>query len=285
MIPAHDEGTVIERCLRALTADSHPGEIEIIVVCNGCIDDTAERARAFGNDVRVIETDIESKSHALNLGDEAATSFPRFYVDADVVFRAPALRRVSQVLDEGHVFAAEPRLEVDLTDRGWAMRAYHAIWMRLPYVTGGMLGSGVYAVSQRGRERFQRFPDIIADDEFIRRCFDVAEKASILDASFTVIPPVTLASLINIEVRRRHGMKELMNILPENDRREYWSQRITIARLAATPTLWPALVVYLWVKLAPRFAYAWQSMHRRHTEWRRDDSSRVRELTERDAGR
>ncbi len=70
IIPAHDEGSVIARTLEAMTNGAAPGELDVIVVCNGCTDDTAAVARRFGPPVRVIETDIAGKSHALNLGDQ-----------------------------------------------------------------------------------------------------------------------------------------------------------------------------------------------------------------------
>lgn len=280
VIPAHNEGAVVERCLRAMTAHASPGEFEVIVVCNGCSDDTAARARAFGADVRVLETDVASKSHALNLGDEAATGFPRFYVDADVILSSASIRRVAEVLEEGPVLAAAPRLEVDLRDRAWPMRAYHEIWMRLPYVQEKMLGSGVYALSRKGRERFTRFPDIIADDEFIRRRFAPSEKVSVSDASFTFIPPATLANLVHIEIRRRRGMEELEALQPEDRGEEYWTQRLALAGLLRDVRMWPAIAVYVWVKIATRLSYAWQRHRGHHTEWRRDESSRVREPSE-----
>jgi glycosyltransferase involved in cell wall biosynthesis len=76
VIPAHNESRVIERCLTSILTDARPNEFEIVVVCNGCTDDTAERARGFGDRVRVIETPIGSKIHALNLGDQHVSRFP-----------------------------------------------------------------------------------------------------------------------------------------------------------------------------------------------------------------
>ncbi|MGA8273701.1 MAG: glycosyltransferase, partial [Candidatus Sulfotelmatobacter sp.] len=82
IIPAHNEGAVIARTLKAMTDGAQPAELDIIVVCNGCSDDTAAVARRFSPAVRVLETAIAGKTNALNLGDEAARSFPRVYVDA-----------------------------------------------------------------------------------------------------------------------------------------------------------------------------------------------------------
>ena len=75
VIPAHNEGSVIERLLESLTADAGTHEFDIIVVCNGCTDDTAARARACPYGITVLETDIPSKVNALNMGDEAARAF------------------------------------------------------------------------------------------------------------------------------------------------------------------------------------------------------------------
>ena len=102
IIPAHNEQAVIRRSLESLTCGSQPGEVEIIVVANGCTDATADAARAFAPAVRVIETPIASKIHALNLGDQAASGFPRFFIDADVVLPLDALRRLAARLDAGN---------------------------------------------------------------------------------------------------------------------------------------------------------------------------------------
>ena len=47
VIPAHNEEAVIGRCLTALLAGARRDELDIIVVCNGCTDRTAEVARCI----------------------------------------------------------------------------------------------------------------------------------------------------------------------------------------------------------------------------------------------
>src|SRR5688500_5793780 len=94
VIPAHNEAAAIQRTLAEFVQLAQGGELEVIVVSNGCTDDTATRARAVGAWVRVLETPVGSKSLALNLGDHAATAFPRFYVDADVRISAESLRKI-----------------------------------------------------------------------------------------------------------------------------------------------------------------------------------------------
>src|ERR1017187_9023596 len=98
VIPAFNERSVIARTLKAMTDGANPGELDVIVVCNGCTDDTATIARGFGRPVRVIETKLGSKPHALNLGDQAAVTFPRIYADADVVISINTIRGLANRL-------------------------------------------------------------------------------------------------------------------------------------------------------------------------------------------
>ena len=54
--------------------------MQVVVVCNGCSDDTADRARALG--AEVLELADAGKHLALNAGDAVARGFPRVYLDA-----------------------------------------------------------------------------------------------------------------------------------------------------------------------------------------------------------
>ena len=111
IVPAHNEGALIGRTLRTMLTGHKPNELEIVVVCNGCRDDTAAVARAVGPPVRVLETPQASKSLALNLGDASASGWPRLYVDADVLIDLPSLRATVAALENG-ALAAAPRPEI-----------------------------------------------------------------------------------------------------------------------------------------------------------------------------
>ncbi len=54
IVPAHNEARVIGRLLGPLVSGARPGELDVIVVANGCTDDTAQVAAACGPMVRVI---------------------------------------------------------------------------------------------------------------------------------------------------------------------------------------------------------------------------------------
>lgn len=274
VVPAHDEEAVLGRCLAALTEGARDGELEIVVVCNGCRDDTAAIAHGFGPPVAVIESQVASKSAALNLGHRTARGYPRFFVDADIVLPLAAIRKVAAVLERGDVLAAAPRIEVDLSRCTRPVRAYYAVWQRTPYVTSGLLGSGVYAISPAGGHRLDEFPDLVADDAFVRQLFRPEERALVDGCRFRMTPPRTLRSLIHINVRRRVGRDEMARLHPEETAREAALQRGSLVRMLGRPRLWPALAVYLYAKLATAAIYRWKRRRGREKEWNRDDSSR-----------
>jgi glycosyltransferase involved in cell wall biosynthesis len=274
IIPAHNEEVVIGRLLESLTAPGRSGDLEIWVACNGCTDDTAKLARRFGGNVNVIETAVASKSEALRLGDRAADSFPRFYIDADVLICREAVDRVSEELESGRCLAAAPRMRVDLSRVPWAVRAYYDIWLRLPYHLDGMIGSGVYAMSREGRARFDEFPDIISDDGFARLQFDPSERATVEDVEFTITPPASLAGVVHVKTRSQKGLLQLHRRYPEllrNDPRGYSNPLADILR---SPRRWPASLVYLYVILKTKLAAAWMNYRGDLGTWERDDTSR-----------
>jgi glycosyltransferase involved in cell wall biosynthesis len=77
VIPAHNEERVIGRCLEVLQAGLRPGELEVVVVANGCTDNTERVARSAVPAVRVVSLAEASKAAALNAGDAVASAFPR----------------------------------------------------------------------------------------------------------------------------------------------------------------------------------------------------------------
>lgn len=282
IIPAHNEAAVIERCLRGLLAGARPGELEVIVVCNGCTDDTAARARSIGDPVRVLETPVPSKSRALNMGDGAACGFPRFYIDADIAVSVEAIRHVGEVLRAGTdgrsapgpILAAAPRMRVRLDGCSWPVRAFYNIWTRLPYCAQGMIGSGFYALSEAGRRRFGEFPPIISDDGYVRLLFTPAERAALDGVHFDVHAPRYLASLVRVKTRSQFDNRELARAFPHlrsNDPRSY---RTFLRQVLAQPGLWPQVAVYTAVLGLARLKARLRWLRGRHTIWDRDDSSR-----------
>jgi glycosyltransferase involved in cell wall biosynthesis len=280
IIPAYNEAAVIGRTLDHLLRDAPAGDLEIIVCCNGCKDGTAEIARRFGPPVRVIETAKGSKTHALNLGDTAATSFPRIYLDADILLSYATVTSIVRALQDSQALAVAPRMRVDLAGRSWAVRAFYDVWLKTPYHLRGMIGSGVYALSEAGRKRFEAFPEIIADDGYVRAHFHPDERRVLEDCGFTIIPPASLGGLLRIKTRAALGNKELAQKYPALIQRlaqqehcaghygDYW-------KLAWQPALWPELGVYAFVKSVAAVRARSQLWKLNAYRWERDETSRV----------
>ena len=72
VIPAHNEERGIGRTLDTLRSGLGPGEVDVVVVCNGCTDATAEVVRREFPDVRVVEIPQASKSDAVAIGNDVA---------------------------------------------------------------------------------------------------------------------------------------------------------------------------------------------------------------------
>ena len=272
IIPAHNEETVIERCLSALLDGAEPGELELIVACNGCTDRTAERARAFGPPVQVIEIEQASKTAAINAAERVATGFPRLYIDADVVLPLSGVRAVAATLQNGHLLAS-PVADTDLSASSPAVRAFYDIWLRLPY-NRVMVGTGVYALSEKGRARFGEFPPIIADDGYVRSRFTPEERVAVPEATVRVVAPRTLRDLVRVKTRSRLGRYELAQKHPlpgASDRKRLWS---ILRSVQWGPSLPWRGAVYLWVNMAVRLRAGLRLRAGQLQGWDRDQVSR-----------
>ena len=158
IVPAHNEARVIGRLLSQLMAEAQPGEFNIVVVANGCTDDTAKAAASFGPAVRVISIPVASKSKALAAGNQAVDDFPRIYVDADVELHTRDVRALAEALRQPGVLGVGPRVTNNLADRPWLIRWYYAVWEQLPAVQAGLFGRGVIGVSETGYKRIADLP-------------------------------------------------------------------------------------------------------------------------------
>jgi len=280
IIPAYNEEAVIGRTLNFLLEGADRTALDIIVCCNGCVDRTAEIAKSFGPPVRVVETSKGSKTLALNMGDEAARSFPRIYLDADILLSYDSVRQIVRELDDNKQLAVAPRIRVDLTGRSWFIRAFYDVWLKTPYHQKGMIGSGLYALSEEGRKRFQEFPEIIADDGFVHALFGPNERKAIDGCEFTITPPMTFSGLLRIKTRARLGIKELWQKYPDLMSRHISAEKADTERagymkLFLQPLLWPKLGVYTFVKLIATVRAKAQLAKLKQYQWERDESSRV----------
>ena len=76
VIPAHNEEWVVKRLLRQLAPSAETADLDIIVVANGCTDNTAKVAKTFEPAVRVLSIPVASKREALAAGQSRGQDLP-----------------------------------------------------------------------------------------------------------------------------------------------------------------------------------------------------------------
>lgn len=279
IIPAHDEAAVIGRCLTTLLADAGPGEFEVVVTCNGCEDATAEVARATAPQALVVELAQADKTAALQAGDDVATVFPRFYLDADIELDTASARLLAAALLPGKGSpAASPRMVVRLAERSWPIRAFYRTWSSLPWSHDAHLGDGCYGLSAAGRARFDRWPTLVADDLFANRLFTTAERRLVPEATFVVHPPRTVRSLTNVRTRVHAGNLQYASAVNAGDPLGAPPDRARLARYARllrSPLRWPELAVYLGVTATAKARARWRHSVAGSHPWSRDDTART----------
>jgi cellulose synthase/poly-beta-1,6-N-acetylglucosamine synthase-like glycosyltransferase len=278
IIPAHNEANVIESTLQSLLGSHINCPLQIIVVANGCRDDTADRARAVakatGGPIEVIETPIGGKSNALNLGDRAAHYFPRAYLDADIQISENALQNVADAFKDPRCRVAAPAARHIY--RGWnpILAGYYSLWRSLPYVRNAVMGCGFYTIDRQLRSRFVDFPTLTADDKFIRNLTQPPERRVVGECHSVINMPETFADLLKVKTRWTYGSLELASARPDlnvNDQHRY---KGVIRHLLLRPWLWPNIPAFVLVYL-----YAQHAARRKLAEvspavWERDDSTR-----------
>jgi len=214
IIPAHNEEGVIARTLDGLLPLLSSPEVDVIVVCNGCTDGTADVARRYAG-ATVLETPVGSKPAAMNLGDAATERWPRLYLDADIEIEASAVEAVFRELSRpGAPLASRPSSMVDTRGAAFPVRAYYRARARIPERATRLWGAGLYAASEAGHQRFAAFPEVTADDSWFDGLFAEDEKTVIETAPARVHAPRTTAALLTILGRHRRGYVELATADP-----------------------------------------------------------------------
>jgi glycosyltransferase involved in cell wall biosynthesis len=209
IVPAFNEGPVIDRCLDGISSIE---PLVVVVAANGCQDDSAARARSHG--VTVIELARASKIGALNAAEvEAGDCFPRIYLDADADISADSLCKIIDCLSASATpRVVSPRINFELKDSSWPVRAFYRTYLRLPYLAAGLIGGGCIGVNSAGRSRWAEFPDVTADDLFIQGQFAHDERIVLTKATCTTYAPRTLAALLAVRTRTYFGNRELATL-------------------------------------------------------------------------
>jgi glycosyltransferase involved in cell wall biosynthesis len=222
LIPAHDEAAYLPACMTALLAsDPVPGGAEIVVIANGCTDDTAAVAEGFraqvrdsGWSLRVLDLTQGGKLNALNAGEAVAQGAVLAYLDADVLVSPPLTAQITGVLmaagDAPAYASGRPNVTVG-TDP--LTRAYTRFWLTTPFMVHGVPGFGMFAMNRAGRARWGPWPDIISDDTFARLNFRPGERHAV-PASYDWPMIEGFARLVRVRRRQDVGVAEVARMFP-----------------------------------------------------------------------
>lgn len=120
VLVARNEAERIATRLENLLGGDFAGELEIVLVCDGCDDDTAELAGQAGGDrLRVIElAESRGKAHGVNVGVEAAMGEIVVFGDARQRFDDSAIARLVEAFEDSNVGAASGSLEIESSVAG-----------------------------------------------------------------------------------------------------------------------------------------------------------------------
>ncbi|GAA6189945.1 glycosyltransferase family 2 protein [Litorivita sp. NS0012-18] len=225
IIPANNEAGYITPCLEALLAQVSCPPMVVVVSANACTDATvpqtqAQTARfaALGHTLICIDSLEGGKTAALDRAEAVLVEMgqgaaPRVYLDADVICDTDLLGQVARALAADAPLYATGRLCVAPAQSRFT-RLYARFWQSLPFVKGGAVGAGFFAVNALGRARWGGFPRIISDDTFVRLNFAPHERIEV-PARYHWPMIEGFAALTRVRRRQDAGVAELAALYPE----------------------------------------------------------------------
>ncbi|HPE59422.1 MAG: glycosyltransferase family 2 protein [Thiothrix sp.] len=270
IIPAHNEASVIRRCLDSLSGQ--PGITRLIVACNGCSDNTADIVRTEYPNAVCLDIQTPSKVNALNEAEKHVADWPVFYIDADTRLSENTIETITDAMADSGLLLAAPEPEIDVSHSSWPVRQYYRVWLSLPYIRDGVVATCSYVISEQGRQRFTNFPPIINDDGYVRCQFDAAERGNIPGTRIHITAPGNLRSLIKIKTRARLGNMELAakKLCSRPEHKPY--SRILRARLFSRDFI--PVTCYILISLAIRLRARNQFKTLASYRWETDQTSR-----------
>ncbi len=101
IIPAYNEEKLIGKTIRSIFDSNFSGTFEVIVVCNGCTDKTAEIALASG--AKVLQAPSKGTADASNYGAGKSLAGILAFLDADTIVSKNLLSEVMEAIQKGFV--------------------------------------------------------------------------------------------------------------------------------------------------------------------------------------
>jgi glycosyltransferase involved in cell wall biosynthesis len=268
LIPANNEEDYIGACLDSLLRQVDCPSMTVVVSANACQDRTVAIVHAMkpdfereGHRLICLDSPEGGKLKALDRAEaEIGSDDARLYLDADITCDPELVGQITRVLETDAPCYATGTLNIKQARTAFT-RAYARFWRSLPFVQGGAVGVGCFAVNGAGRARWDRFPDIISDDTFVRLNFAPGERIEV-PAAYHWPMIEGFRALVRVRRRQDAGVNELMQLYPhlmDNEGKASLTKAGLIARAFRMPV---AFLAYMAVHIAVR-------MKSGGTEWSR----------------
>ncbi len=275
IIPAFNEETLIAKTLTTLFNDNSLRDIEVLVICNGCNDQTYYQVNSFikenalslenkNIDLLVLETSKASKTNALNIGINNSRGLIKVLIDADIQINGEDINILIDELQNKKLKAISPRVKFSFEKSNFIVRQYYRIASQSFYNVNIRL-SNVIALSDTGVKQIVPLPDVIADDEYIRRQFAQHEYAVSSNCFLTFTCAKTLGSLIQVLTRVERGNIQL------NSR---YSSTTSMPKKGYGKLSVKSFPTFFLIKLLVKTRAKLQFLQGRINQWERDESNR-----------
>ena len=271
IIAAYNEASLIRSTLSALIHnDNH---YQVLVICNGCNDNTEDIIKREFNNVLCYSIPQASKSLAIRYAESLNPGFPRLYLDADIQLNAvDAIALIQYAKARSDPALVVPASYIDKQKCHRLVKRFYRAWYQTSFVQELGFGAGAYLLNKSARDRFDIWPELIADDGFVRSQFNTQEIHVLAKYKTYVKAPKDIFSLINVKTRSKLGNIELNNYLDRSGTSR--SQKLPIKRpQTLTKSNKLDKLVYLVVNLIALTLAKWQSFTG-FKSWSRDNSNR-----------
>jgi glycosyltransferase involved in cell wall biosynthesis len=211
VIPAHNEGKYIEKCLKAITTncDLYGGATEVIVVDNNSTDDTFILASAF--DVKVIKTSATTPAAVRNSGAKLAKNEILAFVDGDCIVTEQWLELVNTAYRNEKVGAYGGQ-HVAPKDDNWVVTSWNPTELKHNYEEKAKLPGGNFSIRKAIFFEIGGFDESLTsaeDDHLSKQVLDL-NYLCVLDSQNFIIHCGYPKSLVDIFKKQQwHGKTQI----------------------------------------------------------------------------
>ncbi|MEF1175046.1 glycosyltransferase, partial [Vibrio sinaloensis] len=246
--------------------------IQVIVIPNGCIDRTEEISKAVDDRIEVLTLTEGSKVNAINYAYKFAKFDHILVQDADTLIEQKSIQNVLSFINKESYLFASLVPETNTSKSGWIVRSYYSSLSKTPEHSIGMVGSGCYLLSRKAASKCFPFPQVIADDGYVKSILDKSNLSVIPESNIHVQAPRDVISLIKIKTRSKLGNIELSNRGKKINGDK--NGLLTLFMLGVKERAFIRFLIYASITAISLGRARWYLNNNSSLEWERDNSTR-----------